>query len=137
MPQTVAIPLARLAPGEHQYPPGGGGVAVADTDTRITLTIDRTVSQGQTQGFNNQPATTTADITAWQSDDGGASWFLAVGGTMAGGQSFRAPPPRNDGGLVTESTAQVDLYPGTGRQVRATVTVSGATVAVAGSLAIT
>lgn len=137
MPQTISIPTSRLAPGEHQYPPGGGGSPVADTDTLIVLSIDRTVSQGQTQGFNGQPATTTAEITAWQSSDGGASWFLAVGGTIIGGQFFNAPPPRGDGSLITASSVRVPVYPGTGRQVRATVTVAGATVAVAGSLTVT
>lgn len=134
MPQTVNIPLSRLAVGEHQYPPGGGGVPVADSDSLITLSIDRTVSQGQTQGFDGQPATTTAEITAWQSNDGGGSWFLAVAGTVLGGHIVTTDRNGNVLGTAQFSKVEVPVYPGTGRQVRASVTVAGATVAVAGSL---
>ena len=136
MAAQINIPLTRLSPGLTQFPSGGGGVAVADTDTLIVLSIDRTVSQGQTQGFNGQPDTTQAEITAEQSNDGGASWFLAVSGTIGGGQFFNAPPPRGDGSLITTSTVRVPVYPGTSRQVRASVTVTGTTVAVAGSLTV-
>ena len=136
MAATITIPLTRLSPGTVRFPVAGGQ-AVADTDTLIVLTVDRTVSQGATQGFNGQPATTTAEITAEQSNDGGATWFLAVGGTVGGGQFFNPPPPKGDGSLITASLVQVPLYAGTGRQVRATVTVTGAQVAVAGSLTVT
>jgi hypothetical protein len=129
---TVSIPLATLAVGRHDYPSGGGGVAVADADTEILLAIDRTVANG----FNSQPATTTADYLVEQSNDGGATWFAAVGGTAVGGIVLDPPPPRGDGLPSGQSTVQVALYPGTGRKVRASVTVAGVAVAVAGTLTI-
>lgn len=130
MAGTITIPLATLNPAHGPYTFGPAGVAAADS--LIVLTIDRTV----TNGFNSQPAATTAEITAEQSSDGGATWFLAVAGTVAGGQYFRAPPPRGDGSLITASSIQVNLYPGASRLVRAAIVVSGASVAVAGSLTV-
>jgi len=136
MAGTVTIPLTTLTVGRHDFPPGGGGVNVADVDTLIVLAVNRPVSNGGVQGFDGQPDTTAAEITAEQSNDGGMSWFLAVSGTVTGGHLLNPPPPKGDGLTVQQSIVEVPVYPGTGRKVRASVTVSGAQVAVSGSLTI-
>jgi len=129
MAGTLTIPLATLGVGAHVF----GPAAAADSDHGVLLSIDRTV----TNGFNSQPASTTAGYRADQSPDGGATWVLVAGGTIGGGVLAAVPPPRGPGGTVAASTVSADMAPGTGRQVRAVVTVSGAPVAVAGTLTIT
>lgn len=126
---TIPIPLDRLAPGEHTY----GPASVDDDVVHGTLTIDRTVSQGPTQGLNAQPATTTVEIGIWQSDDAGASWQLRASSGQAGGNDAL-----DEAGVpMTYSDVSVDLSPGTSRRVKALVTVGGDRVAVAGSLVVT
>jgi hypothetical protein len=129
MAGTVTIPLTTLPVGAHAF----GPAAAADSDHGVLLTVDRTV----TGGFNSQPASTTADYRADQSADGGVTWVLIAGGTMGGGTVAAVQPPRGPGGTMGTSTVSADMLPGTGRQVRAVVTVSGAPVAVAGTLTIT
>jgi hypothetical protein len=131
MAGTLTIPLTRLSVGTTHFP-ATGGQPVADTDTLIVLTIDRTVSQGQTQGFNGQPATTTANILAEQSNDGGVTWQPLASAGFSGGITVI---PRT-GQTVTSNDVGVWLLPGTGRLARATVTIAGATVAVQGTLVI-
>jgi hypothetical protein len=115
------IPLTALSVGEHVY----GPAAIADTDTLINLSIDRTV----TGGFNSAPATTTALIYVYQSNDGGVTWTWIGGDQMTGG-IYTSPKT----GQENIDYIQVGLNPGTGRQAKASVTVSGASVAVAGTL---
>lgn len=125
---SIPIPLEALAVGVHSY-----GPATAPDDVSLaTITIDRTVSRPNAPGFNAQPATTTAELAVWQSDDGGASWqFRASAGIIGGTYSS------DTAGVWTTSNVSVELTPGTGRRVRADVTVAGARVAVAGTLTIT
>jgi hypothetical protein len=130
MAATITVPLTTLTTGTHNYP-ATGGASVADTDTSALLTIDRTVKNGSVQGFNGQPATTQAQIQVYQSDDGGSTWVLLISGTVEGGAYTDA-----HGNTVTTSSVGVTFNPGTGRLARAAVVVSGASVAVSGSLAI-
>lgn len=123
MAGTLTIPATVLTPGTQVF----GPAAAADADTLIVLTIDRSVTKGGTAGFRGQPATTTARLAAEQSSDGGGTWDELASQVIAGG------PDRHGTAL---DTIGVRLWPGTGRQVRATVTVTGADVAVAGTLAI-
>ena len=124
MPVTLTIPLTTLATGTRTF----GPATLADTDTLVILTIDRTV----TGGFNSQPATTTARISIEQSNDGGSTWDELASTTFVGGVYTM------HGGLpVNSNDVGVFLWPGTGRRGRAVVTIAGASVAVAGSLAIT
>jgi len=123
MPGSVTIPLVTLPVGTRNF----GPAALADFDSEAELAIDRTPANG----FNAQPATTTMKIAVEQSNDGGGSWFekaseMIVGGVYSG-----------KGTDTNTSTVWVDLAPGTGRQVRATLTVAGAPVAVRGSLTLT
>jgi hypothetical protein len=124
---TVAIPLVTLTAGVHNF----GPAAVPDADSLIVLTLDRTVTQGGTQGLNGQPDTTTITMETGQSGDGGLTWQVLALATIAGG-SVISP---KTGLLITSNELDTRLNPGTGRQVRAQVTVAGADVAVAGSLA--
>jgi hypothetical protein len=126
MATTVSIPLTVLSVGTHDF----GPAAVADTDTQAVLTVDRTVSKGNVQGFNNQPSTTTADIQIYQSNDGGATWQLLIDGLMVGGTFNNA----KTGQVATTSSVTIDFNPGTSRQAKASIVVSGASVAVSGSL---
>jgi hypothetical protein len=121
---TVTIPLTTVTVGTHNF----GPAPIADTDTAITLSIDRTVKNGPVQGFNGQPATTTAQIETFQSNDGGATWQNLADNTITGGIFTKGGVQINTDHVITQ------LNPGTSRQVQATVIVSGASVAVAGSL---
>jgi hypothetical protein len=123
MPQTFNIPLVTVNLGTSTF----GPTNLADTDTLATLTIDRTVTNGGVQGFNGQPATTTARISVEQSNDGGVTWQELASAGFAGGTSPKG---------FTTSGVSVHLWPGTSRQGRAIVTISGAPVAVQGTLVI-
>lgn len=124
---TVTIPTTTLQIGVRDF----GPAAIADTDTSITLTIDRTVANG----LNATPATHLL-IEAMVSLDGGATWTMVAGAGIEGGQLPQSPPPRGPGGFYTENVLRVglDQYPGAGRRIKATLTASGASVAVAGTL---
>lgn len=101
-----------------------GPAAVADADTSVVLSVDRTVALGLT-------ATPAAHISLAieQSDDGGATWVLiAAAGIDGGAETDQHGNPR------TVSRVFTTWGPGTSRQARATITVTGAAVAVAGSL---
>lgn len=125
MPQTVTIPLTTLPPGVFHFGPAD----LADADVLAVITIDRTVANG----FNAQPVTTTANILVEQSSDGGATWFPLASDGFAGGILVN---PRT-GLTVNANDVGVELQAGTGRKARATVTISGASVAVQGTLVIT
>jgi hypothetical protein len=111
---TLTIPLLTLPVGVRDFGPAN----VADAETMILLTIDRTVAGG----LNSLTSATGVHVDVMSSSDGGTTWELRVGGTMPGGT------------LGPVSTLQVDLEPGTSRKLKATVTVSGSPVAVAGTL---
>lgn len=118
---TVSIPLVTLPVGSQTFGPS----PIADTDTKITLSIDRTVSGG----LNSQPSTTQIMLTTFQSDDGGATFQELAAVSVVGGIFTKGGNQINTDHIITE------LNPGTSRQVQATVTVTGASVAVAGSIA--
>jgi len=120
---TLTIPLATLPVGTLNFP-ATGGAAVPDADTSILLSIDRTVAGG----LNSKTAATTIFIESWQSGDGGATWQSLAANTVVGGIFTKG------GTQINTDHVGTGLNPGTGRLVRASVTVSGASVAVAGSL---
>jgi hypothetical protein len=123
---TFTIPLTTLAVGAHHFPPSGG-YAAADADTGVSLLINRTV----TGGLSTAPATTTAQVTAEQSGDGGTTWDLVVSAQLTGG-----PQDDKTGSPSPASETGGRLPAGTGRTERATVTVAGASVAVSGTLTV-
>jgi hypothetical protein len=129
---TLPIPQTTLDPahGPYLFPPTGGQ-SVADSDTLIVLSVDRTV----TGGFNATPGC-SVEIKAEQSNDGGATWFLAVAADVPGGIINSSQPPKGTGLPITTSLVRVSVYPGTGRLLRATLTPSGAPVVVAGTLTV-
>lgn len=124
MAATLNIPLTTLPVGTRRFGPAN----LADSDTLAVITIDRTV----TGGLNAAPGTTQVVILVEQSSDGGTTWFPRASTSMAGGIFT----DRGTGGTLTANDVGVTLEAGTGRQARAAVTVSGAPVAVAGSLVI-
>lgn len=122
---TVNIPLTTLAPGTYHF----GPATVADTDSRIVITNDRTV----TGGMNSQTSATTLTLQSEQSNNGGATWQVLAVSIIQGG-TWSYTKPGVSGQLVTTDNILTELNPGTSRQVRATVTVAGASVAVQGTL---
>jgi hypothetical protein len=121
MASTLTIPLVTLPVGPLTFGPS----PAADSETTLTLTIDRTV----TGGLNALTAITTIDIAVYQSGDGGATWSQAGGIGVAGGLYTD-----RHGVTFTASTMTLKLAPGTSRQLKATVAVAGTAVAVAGTL---
>jgi|SRR6266853_3495372 len=128
MAGTLNIPLVTLSVGVHLFPVSGGS-SVSDADTLINLSVDRTVTNGAVLGFNGQPATTVALIYIYQSNDGGVTWTWIAGDQVTGGLYTSTKT-----GLEVTDYVECNLNPGTGRLARAEVTVTGAPVAVAGTL---
>lgn len=126
MAGTTQIPLTTLAPGTYHF----GPAALANSDSQAKLTIDRTV----TGGFNALTAATQAALDVEVSLDGGTTWLQQAAVTFLGG--IFAIKPSEGGGTLAANGFTVSLPPGTGRQARATVVMSGTSVAVAGSLVI-
>jgi hypothetical protein len=124
MAGTFTIPLTTVTVGSHDF----GPALAADGDSLILLNIDRTVVNHGVQGLNGQPATTTVSLATFQSGDGGVTWQGLAENVVTGGIFTKGGTQINTDQIGTE------LNPGTGRQVRATVVVAGASVAVAGSL---
>lgn len=129
MATTFPIPLTTLTVGAHTF----GPATIADTDTSVTFSIDRTVAGG----LNSLTAASTLALQGEMSTDGGVTWhavdsaagtdthWSTTGGVFTG---------RN--GTVTTSSGTWPLAAGTSRRLRATVTVSGpSSIAVAGSIA--
>jgi hypothetical protein len=122
MAGTLTIPLTDLAQGTYKFP-ANGGFALADGDTWATLTIDRTVAGG----LNSLDASVQLGIEIDRSDDGGNTWYMIALTTMSGGVY------QTKWGQLNSNQLAVSLGAGTGRQGRASVTVSGATTGVAGT----
>jgi hypothetical protein len=78
----------------------------------------------------NSSPTTTLTLELDQSDDGGSTWNLIGFDEIPGGVIFVTKLNADK----TTDLVTATLQPGTGRQVRATVTVAGHKVAVQGTL---
>ena len=135
MASTFQIPQITLPVGSGTF----GPATVPDADSRITVSIDRTVSGG----LNSLTAASVLAMLAEMSTDGGSTWHavdtLAAGTETAwetGGGDLSGTNPRTGQPVGLVSSGTWSLAPGTGRRVRATVTVSGpSSIAVAGSIA--
>jgi hypothetical protein len=123
MAGTTTIPLISLANGAHVF----GPATVADADQRAVLNIDRTVAGG----LASLTAAATLEMLVEQSNDAGATWFLITDATMTGG-----PKPAPLKGAPGTDTVWAQFEPGTGRRVRATLTIAGGPVAVQGTLTV-
>lgn len=120
MATTFTIPLITLPVGSRTFGPSNA----ANSETSITLTVDRTV----TGGLNSLTTASILGADVQQSNDGGTTWF-DLGGWTAGGGVFTIR-----GAQVNSSVGIWDLQPGTSRQLRATVTVTGTSIAIAGTI---
>jgi len=123
MAGTTTIPLVTLQDGSRIFGPAN----VANPDVRTVLTVDRTPASG----LGSLTTATTIELLVEQSNDGGTTWFELADGTIAGG----AQADWRTGQPETASVIAVTFAPGTGRRVRATMTVAGGPVAVQGTLA--
>lgn len=121
MASTFTIPLTTLPVGTRTL----GPATVADADTSVTFTIDRTV----TGGLNSLTAASTLAAETDISLDGGVTWQELGAWTTIGGTILQKGVPCT----VTGGTIK-PLPAGTSRQARATVTVGGTSITVAGSL---
>lgn len=120
MASTTNIPLTTLAVGSRDF----GPASVADADTAVTLSLDRTVAGG----LNATPAA-QVNIEILQSNDGGATWKMIASAVANGGLIIG-----RGGTDITVSSIGTTWDPGTSRLAKATVVVTGASVAVAGTL---
>lgn len=122
MATTFTIPLVTLPAGSRQF----GPAHPADAESSVTLTIDRTPAGG----LNSLTGASGLAVDVQQSGDGGATWQDLGGWTAIGGLL-----PAKGGGSYTVSDGTWNLIPGTSRQLRATVTVSGPSpIAVTGTI---
>lgn len=124
---TTTIPTITLQVGTREFGPAN----VSDADSSIVLTIDRTVANGL-----NATSATHLQVDAMVSLDGGSTWTVVAGFGTPGGQIPMAPPPKGPGGFYTQNQLVVglDQFPGTGRRIKAVTNVSGASVAIAGTV---
>jgi hypothetical protein len=118
---TLTIPLLTLPVGSRTFGPH----TAADAETKITLSIDRTV----TGGLNSLTAASAIEVDVQQSADGGATWQDLGAWTSVGGIYID-----RHGITGAVSLGIWPLFPGTSRKLQATVTVAGTPIAVAGSL---
>jgi hypothetical protein len=125
-PVTVAV-------GSRQF----GPATASNTDTAVTLIIDRTV----TNGLNSLTVSSVILAILEMSTDG-VNWH-AVDTNLNGsqtswstvGSAITFTDRQGVQHVYAESSGNWPLFPGTGRQLRATVIVSGPTpIAVAGSI---
>lgn len=131
MPGTFPLPQQTYDPAHGPYL--FGPQSVAPNDQLIVVSIDRTVPGG----LNSLPALASLEIVAEQSNDGGSTWFRAVGADCFGGLVPLPGPPKGPGGNAAFSEIRVTVYgSGPGRQLRATITASGSPIAAAGTLTV-
>jgi hypothetical protein len=134
VPVNFTIPLTTFQPGSHTV----GPASVPAGDSRVTLTVDRTV----TGGLNSLGGSSELHMEAQLSGDGGATWHAVdtdQPGTATAWGTPGGPITWTDKqGVVhtyTASSGTWPIFPGTGRQVRAVITVTGpAPIAVSGSI---
>jgi len=122
---TTPIPLVTLPLGTTRVGPAN----VSATDSQVIVYIDRTVLGG----LNSLTEAATLHIVYEMSFDGGTTWQFTGDAWFAGG--IRIDP---DAGQLNTDYFEVGLdRPGTsGRQVRASLTVAGVPIAVAGSMVV-
>lgn len=122
---ALTIPSTLLPLGPRSF----GPIAVATAESMINMTLDRTLSSG----LNARPATTMIHVQFQMSFDG-TTWNDLAAADFVGGV-YSNPL---DGQKNLDVFACSIWNAGTpGRSARATVTVAGSTVRVAGSLTVT
>lgn len=122
MMASLTVPLITLPVGQHVF----GPITVGGTFNNVTVSVDRTVANG----LDTAPSTTTFSFLMEHSPDGGVTWHPTIaGGPFAGGTELA------DGHVNHTDTVTADWTPPwTGNRVRVTTTVTGGSVAIAGSI---
>jgi len=118
---TITIPQTTLAIGAHSF----GPAAVPNGAAFVTIAIDRTV----TGGLNSLTTSTTLTLDVFESLDGGATFILAGEALCVGGSFTEHGVPLNANDLG------VMIYPGA-THAKASITIAGTSVTVAGTLTI-
>jgi hypothetical protein len=121
VPINLSIPLTTLQVGVREF----GPATMANADSKIVMTIDRTVANGLT-------ATPAAriDLNVMVSHDAGANWVSVAQTSYSGGSHLDRL-----GAVRTQDVLQIGFGPEVNRRLKAVLTVSGSSVAVAGTLA--
>jgi hypothetical protein len=123
---TLNIPLTSLAVGTRSFGPANVGA----NDSGVQLNIDRSVANGLTA-----TSATSIGVDIEISLDGGVNWMLQGHCTFVGG----VRTDLDTGQTVLNEYIFIALMDSgnPNRRIRATLTVSGSTVSVAGSLIVT
>lgn len=122
---VLTIPSVLLAIGPRSF----GPISIAANESRIDMTLDRTLSSG----LNARPDTTTIKVQFQVSFDGGTTWNDLTSAFFVGGIYSNSL----NGQKNTDIFNCTIWNPGTaGRTARADVTVAGSSVRVAGSLTV-
>lgn len=120
---TVAtIPLTTIPVGSHDF----GPASISDAISLVDIQIDRTV----TGGLNSLTSATQFSLSMLQSNDGGSTWNPLFSTSAVGGIIV------NRNGTVNTNDVGGSLRAGTGREIKGNVTVTGTSVAVAGSITV-
>ena len=126
MATTFQFPVNNFGPGSQTFP----ARSVPDTASQVTLALDRSTM--------TDPALDVV-LTIDFSPDGGVTWASTspgpqMGGFPAGAEIVGGAVLNKDGSVATTSSRTFPFPPGTNRQVRGSVVVSGAPLATIATL---
>ncbi len=119
---TINIPATTLPVGTREF----GPAAIPNGATSVDILVDRTVSGG----LNSLTNATQVILTVFESTDGGVTWIAVASTTCIGGvftMHGGLPLNSNDVGAM--------IYPDA-THIKGSVTVSGTSVTVAGTLTV-
>ncbi len=122
MTVSIAIPTTTLPVGAHSF----GPATVNSTDTQATININP-----QVPGGLDAVTSAVLDIVIEGSTDGGVTWH-----ELAGASGVQGPVLDHHTGLPAAAWDLGVTLPGQAFQVRGTVTVHNAAVAIGGSVVI-
>jgi hypothetical protein len=137
MAGTLNFGPVTIQPGQRSF----GPASVANSDSQVTLTVDRTLSGG----LNSLTPASQLSMEAQLSTDGGATWHAVdtdqpgtetTWGTIGGPATWT--DKNNVQHVYTASSAPWSIFPGTGRRIQAVVTVIGPSpITISGSIVTT
>lgn len=124
---TFSIPSTTVQPGVTPF----GPFSIADADLGVVISVNRNQAPNPLNGLT---AATTYTLELQQSVDGGTTWHALGGASGIPGGSI----PTKTGGTLAADSVTTTFNNGTGRLVRAQVTVTGSSpVTLSGSITTT